>query len=100
MKRLAGMLLIGVLTALILQPVSPRVNSPFNNQPTRADGFPIPPIKPPMLVADGFPIPPIPPTLVADGFPIPPIPPALVADGFPIPPIPPTMLVSGAIWAA
>ncbi len=98
MKRLAGLLLIGVLAALILQPVSPQVNSLFNNQPTRADGIPIPPI-PPTLVADGIPIPPIPPNLVADGIPIPPIPPKLVADGIPIPPIPPK-LVSGTIWAA
>ena len=97
MKRLAGMLLIGVLAALILQPVCPRVNSPFNNQPTRADGVPIPP-KPPTLVAQ-FPIPPKPPTLVAQ-FPIPPKPPMLIADNWPIPPIPPQKLVSGAVWVA
>jgi len=51
MKRLASMLLIGVLAALILQPVSLTVNSLFNNQPACA-----------IFVADGFPIPPIPPT--------------------------------------
>ena len=75
MKRLAVGLLIGFVALLILQPVSIKVNSLFNNQPTCS-------------------------TLVAEGFPIPPIPPTLVAEGFPIPPIPPTNLVSGAIWVA
>src|SRR5712692_11548839 len=103
MKRLAVLLLVGVLTALILQPVGPQVNSLFTNQPTRADNWPIPPI-PPTLVADIWPIPPIPPQsqmLMADNWPIPPIPPqTLTADIWPIPPIPPTELVSGAVWVA
>ncbi len=59
MKRLAGMLLIGVLAALILQPVSLTVNSLFNNQP-------IPP-ESQMLMADNFPIPPIPPQKLVSG---------------------------------
>jgi len=99
MKRLAVGLLIGFVTLLILQPVSPRVNSLFNNQPTRADNWPIPPI-PPTLVADGSPIPPIPPTSVADGSPIPAKSQTLIADNWPIPPIPPQKLVSGAVWVA
>ncbi len=91
MKRLAAVLLIGVFVTLILQPVSLTVNSLSNNQPTRADGFPIPPIppQPGMLMADNWPIPPIPPQ-----------PGMLMADNWPIPPIPPTRLVNGAVWVA
>ncbi len=66
MKRLAGMLLIGVLAALILQPVSPRVNSLFNNQAAIADGVSIPP-KSQMVIAEIWPIPPIPPQKLASG---------------------------------
>jgi hypothetical protein len=47
MKRLAVGLLIGFITLLILQPVSLTVNSLLNNQPTRADIWPIPPVPPP-----------------------------------------------------
>ena len=78
------------LAALIVAPVSAIVN--FNHHLNIAEGSPIPPPVPPVMVAEGSPIPPpVPPVLVAEGSPIPPpVPPVLIAEGSPIPPpVPP-----------
>ena len=61
MKRLATLLLVGALVALIVHPVTSVVNAPISYDGPRADGYPIPPCYPPgcgMLVADGVPMPP------------------------------------------
>jgi len=77
------------LAALIVAPVSPIVN--FNHHLNIAEGSPIPPPVPPVMVAEGPIPPPVPPVLVAEGSPIPPpVPPVLIAEGSPIPPpVPP-----------
>ena len=85
MKRLAVLLLAGALVTLILQPVSPTVNTLPSNSGLRADGGLPPPFPPPrsgtMLVADGSIPPPFPPTWSGT---------TLVADGAYPPPFPPT----------
>lgn len=61
MKRLAVVLLVGALAALILQPVTSTVNSLSGNSGLRADGVPPPPFPPSSdseLRADGVPPPP------------------------------------------
>jgi hypothetical protein len=78
------------LAALIVAPVGAIVN--FNHKVNIAEGNPIPPPVPPVMVAEGNPIPPpVPPVMVAEGNPIPPpVPPVMVAEGNPIPPpVPP-----------
>lgn len=83
------------LAAVIVTPVIAIVN--FNHKVNIAEGNPIPPPVPPVLVAEGNPIPPpVPPVLVAEGNPIPPpVPPILVAEGNPIPPpVPPAVAFS------
>jgi hypothetical protein len=78
------------LAALIVTPTSAIVN--FSDKVNIAEGTPIAPPVPPVIVAEGSPIPPpIPPVIVAEGSPIPPpIPPVIVAEGSPIPPpVPP-----------
>jgi len=70
MKRLAVVLLVGALAALILQPVTSTVNTPSGNSGLRADGWPPPPFPPSSdseLRADGWPPPPFPPALGAGG---------------------------------
>lgn len=52
MKRLAVVLLVGALAALILQPVTSTVNTSSGNNGLRADGWPPPPF-PPALGAGG-----------------------------------------------
>ncbi len=63
MKRLTLLLLAGALAALILQPISARVNTNSSNNTLWAEGAPIPPCPPsgcnvnahasaPLLVAD------------------------------------------------
>ncbi len=66
MKRLAVVLLVGALAALILQPVTSTVNSLSGNSGLRADGWPPPPFPPSSesgLRADGWPPPPFPPAV-------------------------------------
>ena len=78
-----------VLAALIVTPLSVIVNFSKVNI---AEGNPIPPPVPPVIVAEGNPIPPpVPPVMIAEGNPIPPpVPPVMVAEGNPIPPpVPP-----------
>ena len=65
MKRLATVSFLGALPALILQPVSPNVNTHFGKSALRADVWPMPPFPPPaVLVADVWPMPPFPPPAV------------------------------------
>ncbi len=66
MKHLAALLLAGALVALMLQPVSPTVNTLSGNEGLRADGSgPAPPFPPAPgggLLPDGSgPAPPFPP---------------------------------------
>ncbi len=70
MKRLTVVLLAGALAALMLQPISAKVNTNSSNNTLWADG--------------GMPIPPVPPNsnFVADG-------------GMPIPPVPPNFQLAG-----
>jgi hypothetical protein len=82
------------LAALIVTPVSAIVN--FNNKVNIAEGNPLPPPVPPVLIAEGSPIPPVPPVLIAEGSPIPPVPPVLIAEGSPIPPVPPVLIAEGS----
>lgn len=80
------------LAALIVTPVSAIVN--FNNKVNLAEGSPLPPPVPPVMVAEGSPLPPpVPPTMVAEGSPLPPpVPPAMIAEGSPLPPpVPPAV---------
>jgi hypothetical protein len=66
------------LAALIVAPVGAIVN--FNRHLNVAEGSPIPPPGPPVMIAEGSPIPPpVPPVLVAEGSPIPPPVPPLAA---------------------
>ena len=67
MNRLAVLLLAGALVALMLQPVSPRVNKTFDNMGTlvATDGAPPPPFPTTLVATDGAPLPPFPTTLVA-----------------------------------
>jgi hypothetical protein len=59
------------LAALIVTPAGAIVN--FNDQVNVAEGAPIPPPVPPVMVNEGAPIPPpVPPVMVAEGAPIPP----------------------------
>jgi hypothetical protein len=63
------------LAPLIVAPVCTIVN--FNNKVTMAEGSPISPRVPPVMVAEGNPLPPHPPVLVAEGNPLPPHPPVV-----------------------
>jgi len=47
MKHLTGVLLAAALAALIVQPITTRVNNRPGNSGTRADGGPMPPLPPP-----------------------------------------------------
>ena len=71
MNRNKLCLAILAIAALIVTPVSAVVN--FSHKVNIAEGTPIPPPMPPVMVAEGTPIPPpMPPVLVAEGTPIPP----------------------------
>jgi hypothetical protein len=65
MKRLAVLLLAGALVALMLQPVSPTVNKPFDNL-VATDGVPPPPFPGILVATDGVPPPPFPGQPVPD----------------------------------
>ena len=115
MRKVAGLLGLTLLVALILLPVTRSVNATVGNNPvlhngsTQADGTLLLPSAPKkarasaaILVADGSPLPPPPKkprasatTVVADGSPLPPPPKkprasatTVVADGSPLPPPP------------
>ncbi len=62
MKRLATLLVLAALTALMLHPVTPQVNNSFGKADLRAEGgMPMPPFPGGVLVAEGgMPMPPFP----------------------------------------
>ena len=71
MNRNKWCLVFLAIAVLIVTPASAIVN--FNNQANVAEGAPIPPPLPPVMVAEGAPIPPpLPPVMIAEGAPIPP----------------------------
>jgi len=96
MKKMAVMLRLFVLAALIVLPVVRSGNYNPSNSAVEgifagtfvADGSPRPPF-PPFRAFDGSPRPPLPPRVIVDGSPRPPLPPSAALDGSPRPPLPP-----------